>query len=651
LPERLARRVALVGWDAAEWKIINPLLDRGLMPNLKKLVENGVAGRIATLSPALSPILWTSIATGKTGDQHEILGFLEPDPIGGGVRPVSSTSRKSRALWNILDQEGLRSLVINWFASHPAERIAGACVSNAFPKPSAPHHAPWPLPPETIHPAALAETLAELRVHAGELTGDDLMPFIPNLAAIEQETDKRPLALGAVLSETISTHAATTWLMENEPWDFLAVYFDAIDRAGHVFMRYHAPRMDSVSEQDFDDYKDVMNGLYCFHDLLLGRIVELAGPDAHVMVVSDHGFESGDFRPTEALASPSDKPLRWHRSHGVFCMAGPGIRKDELVYGAGLLDIAPTVLTLFGLNPGADMPGRPLTEAFEEPQEIERVPTWERPDAPVAEPFAAAEDTVWDAAAVLAQLEALGYIDTISKDSDDRLKMIRVEHDLNLAKIHMSAGRYALAIPLLKELARESEEADLVVYQLHLAQCYSREGRVEECRAVAEEVLARDADRPAAHMIRGNLAFMEGDVEGGLAHLLKAEQGLEHTPHLQHLIGRVYLRSKLWTEAERSFRKVIEFDPDAAESHGCLARSLLEQGLVQSAADEALLAIGLKFDMPATHFVLGVALARLGLLDRAERAFETCLALAPQTADAHDWLARIRSVQLSPSAV
>ena len=220
MSDRLARRIALIGWDAADWQIIHPLLDRGLMPNLQKLVERGVMGQIATLQPALSPILWTSIATGKTGDQHEILGFLEPDPIGGGVRPVSSSSRKSRALWNILDQAGFRSLVINWFASHPAEKIAGASVSNAFPKHSAPHHAPWHLPDDTVHPVVLAETLAELRLHAGDLTGDDLLSFIPNLAAIDQEADKRPLALGALLAETISVHSAATWLMENEEWDF-----------------------------------------------------------------------------------------------------------------------------------------------------------------------------------------------------------------------------------------------------------------------------------------------------------------------------------------------------------------------------------------------------------------------------------------------
>ncbi|MEY2440066.1 MAG: hypothetical protein QOI34_1451, partial [Verrucomicrobiota bacterium] len=62
---RLAKRVLLIGWDAADWKIINPLLDAGLMPTLDAFINGGVIGNLATLQPILSPMLWNSIATGK----------------------------------------------------------------------------------------------------------------------------------------------------------------------------------------------------------------------------------------------------------------------------------------------------------------------------------------------------------------------------------------------------------------------------------------------------------------------------------------------------------------------------------------------------------------------------------------------------------
>ena len=92
-------------------------------------------GDIETLQPMLSPMLWTSIATGHRGDRHGILGFVEADPSGGPARPVSSRSRRGKALWNILTQSGMRAHAVGWYASHPAEPIAGVCVSDAFVAP------------------------------------------------------------------------------------------------------------------------------------------------------------------------------------------------------------------------------------------------------------------------------------------------------------------------------------------------------------------------------------------------------------------------------------------------------------------------------------------------------------------------------------
>ena len=134
MSKRKAKKVLVIGWDAADWKIINPLMDQGLMPTLEGLVNNGVIGNLATLDPPLSPILWSSIATGKLGDKHGILGFVEPDPEKMTIRPVLGSSRKVKAIWNILSQNGIKSNVIGWWPSHPAEPINGVMVSNFYQK-------------------------------------------------------------------------------------------------------------------------------------------------------------------------------------------------------------------------------------------------------------------------------------------------------------------------------------------------------------------------------------------------------------------------------------------------------------------------------------------------------------------------------------
>ena len=134
MSERLAEKLLLIGWDAADWEIINPLLDRGLMPALEDFVNHGVMG---------------NIATGMRPDKHGILGFVEPDPQTGRVRPVTSTSRKVKAIWNILTQRGYKTHVLGWFAGHPAEPINGISVSDLYPYAVAPLEKEWPLPPKS----------------------------------------------------------------------------------------------------------------------------------------------------------------------------------------------------------------------------------------------------------------------------------------------------------------------------------------------------------------------------------------------------------------------------------------------------------------------------------------------------------------------
>ena len=373
-PDR--RRLIVVGWDAADWQVIHPLVDAGLMPTLEGIINTGTIGNLASLSPMLSPILWTSIATGKRCYTHGVTGFAEPTPDQSGIRPVGTRSRRCKALWNILSQSGRPSVVCGWQASHPAEPIRGAMVSNLFcvpPANSTPNE--WPIPAGSVEPPALAESLADLRVHASEIEAPPLQQLIPRAAELDQTDPLVRHRLGFLarrLAEVISVHAVATELLENEPWDFGAIYYECIDQVGHEFMSFHPPRLPEISENEFEFYKDVMTGIYRFHDLMLGRLVELAGPDTHILIVSDHGFESGNRRPRGPI-----EPAKWHRPQGIFVLKGPGIRADARIEGATLLDVAPTVLTLLGLPVGEDMEGKVILSAFDESPQIERTPSWE----------------------------------------------------------------------------------------------------------------------------------------------------------------------------------------------------------------------------------------------------------------------------------
>src|SRR5690554_1980721 len=175
----MKKKLLLIGWDAADWKIIGPLIAKGEMPALKSLIDNGVYGNMSTMNPPYSPMLWTSVATGKTPDKHGVLGFIELHPKKQAIRPVTVTSRKSKALWNIFHHQGLKSNLVGWWPSFPAEPINGVVVTDKFQKVSRDPKAKNPITPGTIHPEEMVKELHDLRVFPKEITEAHILPFIP----------------------------------------------------------------------------------------------------------------------------------------------------------------------------------------------------------------------------------------------------------------------------------------------------------------------------------------------------------------------------------------------------------------------------------------------------------------------------------------
>jgi predicted AlkP superfamily phosphohydrolase/phosphomutase/tetratricopeptide (TPR) repeat protein len=482
------KKVLLIGWDAADWKVINPLMDAGKMPNVQRLVENGVMGQIATLHPPLSPMLWTSIATGKRPFKHGIHGFTEPTPDGLNVQPVTNLSRRCKAVWNILNQNDVRSIVIGWWPSHPAEPLDGVTVSDHYHRAYGPLEKGWPLRPGCVHPKELHETLAELRFHPNELVPAMVEHFVPRAREIDQEKDKRLASLMKTLCECVSIHGAATWLLENQPWDFFAVYYDAIDHFCHGFMRYHPPRQEWIQEKDFEMYKDVVTGAYLLHDQMLGTLLDMVDDDVTVILMSDHGFHPDHLRPRSIPEIPAG-PAVEHRDFGILAMKGPGIKRDQLLHGPSVLDITPTVLAMYGLAVGADMDGKVLTGAFESPPEVKVIPSWEGvPGRDGRHPPETRLDPVGSQEA-LDQLVALGYIAKPNADRRQAVADTIAELRYNLGQSYQDAGRHVEALAIFRELHQANPDEQRLAVQRFLS-CQAL-GELDEMKGIVADLDGR----------------------------------------------------------------------------------------------------------------------------------------------------------------
>jgi predicted AlkP superfamily phosphohydrolase/phosphomutase len=304
-------RVVVIGLDcAAPQLLFHDLADE--IPNLRKLIEGGMYGDLASITPPITVPGWACAMTGKTPGQLGIYGFRNrKDHSYDGLSIATSDAIKEPAVWDMLGERGMRSMLIGVPPSFPPPKtFPGWRVGCFLTPPSAKSYA---------YPQALeTEILAEL----GE--GNDYIFDIPNFRM--QGMD---FALEQVYRMTERRFQVARRLIRNKPWDFFMLCEIAPDRLHHVFWQYYDPRHPlyepgSKYETSFQDY-------YRFLDQEVGSLVELIPDDAVTMLMSDHGarpmmggfcfndwlMQEGYLHMSERVESPapiSDAPIDWSRT-------------------------------------------------------------------------------------------------------------------------------------------------------------------------------------------------------------------------------------------------------------------------------------------------------------------------------------------------
>jgi tetratricopeptide (TPR) repeat protein len=641
MPARTAQRLLIIGWDAADWLILDRLLAAGKMPVLRGVIEAGCRADLGTLEPKLSPLLWSSIATGKTADKHGILNFVEPRPEGGGLRVSTSTSRRTKALWNILSQSGLETRVVGWYASHPAEPIRGSVVTNLLQEgePAQPGDA-WPLVAGTVHPPVLADAVAAARQRARAFPHDLLRALLPKVDEVGSG-DPRVQSLVKLMSYAASIEAAALASLRAGPWDAAMVFFDAIDTVGHHFMQFVAPRMAHVSERDQRHFGGVMDRVYEWHDAALGRLLAAAGKGVTVVVLSDHGFHSDHLRPNLSEVPPERRmelEASWHRPKGVLVMSGPGVRSGAEVASPTILDVAPTALALLGLPAGEDFDGRVLAEAIA-CNAPARIASWDAVEGDAGLHPADLRMDPFEAADALQQLVDLGYMAALPEDEQAQVDLVRRESLFNLGVALLSRRRPHEAIPQFEQLvARRPAEQR---YAVCLAQSLLAAGRFRDAVGAADSFLSHDASSVDMQLVRASALALAGDDAAARTQLDSIARAVARRHEYGAALAGAYAACGRHAEARAWYESAARRNPRDPAAHLGLARSQLALGGFEEAAGHALDALEITQALPEAHLLLGAALAWHGDLANARKSLEFAVKFEAGQVDAHRWLALV----------
>ncbi len=602
----------VIGVDGAEWDLIDPLIERGAVPNLAALVAGGTAVRTRSPQPLLSPALWTTIGTGRLSHEHGVTWFMSRNDS-GQLLPVSSADREVPAVWDVAGSDGRTVAVVGWWATWPVEAVNGVMVSDRLVSHGFGLGSERPQA-ELVFPAARTSEMLALAAGAEGVVPPEfaglLQPGNPAGAAPGGQVSSDDLLRAAVL-QVEAYHRITKRLLEEGSFDLVCAYFEGLDTVSHVFMPLAPPAMPGVDPELARRYGSVVERFYRYQDRLIGELVAAAGDGRTVIVVSDHGFRSGSKRRSQpALEFSMREAARDHLVEGVLILNGPPFPAGVRSSGIALEKVASLILQTLGLPLEAvaarELPRQLFTPAFlaaKPPREVAAYAARTPPTLPV-------EATV-GSDVEQRRLEALGYVQpSVAGDPHGHAL------ELELAEIGslVNAGRLDEACSRFQDLAERHPDNPRPV--LELVRVALDQGRVVAARSQLERARERGATPAEIGELEGRLLMAEGRLDEADRSLREALAGDPGSVATLRALADVYYRGRRFEEARREIISLIELEPGSAQVWTNLGR--VEEALADPAAAAAAYQRALATE-PANLFALNA----LGMIYERQRDFPT----------------------------
>jgi predicted AlkP superfamily phosphohydrolase/phosphomutase len=366
-------RVAVIGLDCVTPQLLfGDLLDE--VPNIRKLMDSGMHGDLASITPPITVPAWACAMTGRTPGQLGIYGFRNrKDNTYDGLSLATSGSIKSPAVWDELGAQGMRSVLIGVPPGFPPPKdFPGWRVGCFLTPPSAERFA---------FPQELEVEITD------ELGGEGNYIFdIPDFRKAGYD-----VALEQVFAMTERRFQVARRLIKNKPWDFFMLCEIAPDRLHHVFWQHYDPR--HPLHEPGNKYQTAFQDYYRFLDREIGELMELIPSDAVTILMSDHGatpmmgglcfndwlMQGGYLHMTESLGGPmpiKDAPIDWSRTlawgdggyYGRLFLNVKGREPQGVIEPADYESVRDELIRKLEAAPGPD--GTPLGTKVLKPQDV-----------------------------------------------------------------------------------------------------------------------------------------------------------------------------------------------------------------------------------------------------------------------------------------
>lgn len=367
--------VILVGVNGMELDVLRPLLLKGELPNLARVIKNGTYGKLRTVSAPNCPRVYSTLFT-STAPEHGVTGFLV-----GGIT-ANTNMLKEEPIWSMLSKKGISIGMANVPATFPVMPVNGYMISGMLTRGKNCEDGVLCAPKlseveggDAVYPASMK---ADILKNVGDYFIDcERMPSAEQLKGHETEVIDGWLKKVDVIREQQTR--LFDYLLKEHPADFMFLAQSCEDRTGHWLYPIapynvgYNPAVNAVRTDAFPNQ-------YIAFDKVLGHILAHVDENTYVIIVSDHGIKP--------LREFEDADLHAHMDHekttpvvakhdfadgddvpGSIFMMGPGIPHGLRLMGfeASVYDIAPTILHIYGIEPPPQMQGHTLAAISEMP--------------------------------------------------------------------------------------------------------------------------------------------------------------------------------------------------------------------------------------------------------------------------------------------
>ncbi len=276
-------RTFLIGLDGATFSVLDPLMEQGVMPFLKQFFAEGVRADLRTIVPPLTPPAWTSLMTGRTPGNHGVFDFFRMEsPETRHIRFFNSNDVQCDTIWSLAAGQGMRVTSLNYPSMFPAPRIPGFIV---------PGWMPWRQLRLACWPEGLFDRLKNISGFNPRELAMDFKLEERATEGCESNYEEYGPWIELHIRREQNWFEILRFLHGDSPSELTSLLLDGVDKLQHLCWRFLRPEDGPPLEAPWElRVRDLCLEYFRRLDTLLEQMCALAGPDATVLLASDHGF-------------------------------------------------------------------------------------------------------------------------------------------------------------------------------------------------------------------------------------------------------------------------------------------------------------------------------------------------------------------------